>query len=67
MINEHLKEVIKESIREVIKEERLILYEIMIPYVSDKELDEIHEKFGSPNDYDEREFEDMTEWIKNEN
>jgi len=67
MRNEHLKEVIKESFREVINEERLNLCEIMVPFVSDKELDEIHEKFGSPNDYDERTFEDMTAWVKNEN
>ncbi|MHA1887514.1 MAG: hypothetical protein ACTSX0_05785 [Promethearchaeota archaeon] len=66
-VDKNLKEILKESVREVIKEERMTLYEIMIPYVSDKELNEIHKKYGSPSDYDEGDFVDMTEWIRNEN
>ncbi len=64
MLAEEIKEIIKESIREVLKEERLSLYEILIPYVSKKELNEIQKKFGSPKKYDENEFVDMTAWIK---
>ena len=64
MNNEKLKEMIKESIREVLKEERLALYEILVPYVTKKELDEIHKKFGSPDKYHEEDFVDMTDWIK---
>jgi hypothetical protein len=30
------------------------LYEVLIPYVSKKELREIEEKYGAPSDYDER-------------
>lgn len=59
-----LKKLIKESIREVLREERLGLCEIMIPHVSQKELNEIRAKFGSPADYGEDEFTDMTDWVK---
>jgi hypothetical protein len=61
---EDLKKLIKESIREVLREERLSLCEIMIPHVSRRELDEIHTKFGSPSDYGENDFTDMTDWVK---
>jgi hypothetical protein len=36
----------------------------MIPRVSKRELDEIHTKFGSPADYKENDFADMTDWVK---
>lgn len=61
---EDLKKLIKESIRKVLREERLGLCEIMIPRVPRKELDEIHAKFGSPADYGENDFTDMTDWVK---
>lgn len=64
MVSEELKEVIKESVREVIKEERLALYEILVPYATRKELNEIQAKFGSPQKYNEKVFVDMTGWIK---
>ncbi len=64
MIGEELKEIIKESIREVLKEERFSLYEILIPYITRKELNEIQKKFGSPQKYNENDFVDMTAWIK---
>jgi len=38
MSNEELKDIIKESVREAIKEERLSLYEVLIPSVSKKSL-----------------------------
>ncbi|MFQ5706468.1 MAG: hypothetical protein ACE5HO_03415 [bacterium] len=64
MKEETLKALIKESVREVLKEERLVLYELLVPYVSSKELQEITKKYGSPEDYDEEKFIDMTHWIK---
>lgn len=64
MLAEEIKEIIKESIREVLKEERLSLYAILIPYISRKELNEIRKKFGSPQKYNENDFVDMTAWIK---
>jgi len=64
VVDENLKEIIKQSVREVIKEERLSLYEILVPYASNKEIAEIHKKYGSPQSYNEEEFVDMTDWIK---
>ena len=64
MVGEELKEIIKESIREVLKEERFSLYEILIPYITQKELNEIQKKVGSPQKYHENDFADMTVWIK---
>ncbi len=61
---EDLKKLIKESIREVLRDERLGLWEIMIPRVSRKELNEIHTKFSSPVNYGENDFTDMTGWVK---
>ena len=63
MKDEELKYMIKETVREVLKEERLIFHEILIPYVTKKELDEIHKKFDSPKKYIENDFVDMTDWI----
>ena len=64
VVNEKVfKKIIKESIRDALREERLNLYEVLIPYVSKKELREIEEKYGAPSDYDEREFKDMTDWV----
>jgi hypothetical protein len=60
---EDLKQLIKESIREVFREERLTLCEIMIPHVSKQELQEIHAKFGSPATYQEDDFVDVTDWV----
>jgi hypothetical protein len=64
VIDENLKEIIKRSVREVIKEERLGLYEILVPYASNKEISEIKQKFGSPENYSKEDFIDMTNWIK---
>lgn len=64
MNNQELKETIKESIREVLKEERLTLYEILTPYATKKEINDIHKRFGSPDKYNEDGFVDVTDWIK---
>ena len=64
MSNEELKDIIKESVREAIKEERLSLYEVLIPTVSKRELDEIIKHYGSPDKYNLEDFVDMTDWIK---
>lgn len=58
-----LKELIKESISEVLKEERLTLIESIIPHVSKKEMNEIKKKYVSPQDYLISDFKDMTEWV----
>ncbi len=64
MSNKELKDIVKESVREVIKEERLSLYEILLPSVSKKELNEIIKSYGSPDKYHKEDFVDMTDWIK---
>jgi len=59
-----LKELMKESLREVLQEERLRLCQVLMPYVSDKEMQEIQAKLGSPSDYDKSEFINMTDWVR---
>lgn len=64
---QELKALIKESVREVLQEERLRLCQILIPYVSDEEQDELETEFGVPSEYTDDEVVDMTAWIKNGN
>ena len=59
------KKVIKESIKEALREERQVLYDTLIPFVSEKEQEEIESLYGSPGNYNEDEFEDMTDWVIN--
>jgi hypothetical protein len=63
MIQE-LKALIKESVREVLREERLLLCQSLMPYVSEEEQVEIEAEFGSPSDYEDDEWIDMTHWVK---
>jgi hypothetical protein len=67
MENQELKDLIKETMREVLREERLILCKILMPYVDDTEQAELEAEFGSPTDYDEDEVIDMTAWVKHGN
>lgn len=64
METQALKVLIKESVREVLREERLLLCQILMPYVSDDEQAEIDADFGSPSDYADDEMVDMTNWVK---
>jgi hypothetical protein len=57
------KKIIKESIKEALREERYLLYDTLIPFVSAKEQKEIESLYGSPENYDENEFEDLTDWV----
>lgn len=52
---QELKSLIKESVREVLREERLLLCQVLMPYVSDEEQAEIEAEFGFPSDYDDDE------------
>jgi hypothetical protein len=61
------KALIKESMREVLREERLMLCKILMPYVDDAEQAELETEFGSPADYQEDEVVDMTAWVKHGN
>jgi hypothetical protein len=64
MKTQELKVLIKESVREVLREERLLLCQLLMPYVSDDEQAELDADFGSPLDYDDDELLDMTHWVK---
>ena len=46
------------------REERLLLCQILMPYVSDDEQAEIDADFGSPSDYEDDDLVDMTDWVK---
>jgi hypothetical protein len=60
-----LKDLIRETMREVLQEERILLFKMLMPYISDEEQSEIVAQFGSPLDEDEDEaWIDMTEWVK---
>ena len=52
--------------REVLREERLLLCNMLMSYVSDEEQKEIDTSFGSPQDYENEELINMTEWLKND-
>ena len=61
---QELKLLIKESVREVLREERFLLCQILMPYVSDEEQAEIEAELGSPSDYEDEEWVDLTHWVK---
>ncbi|MEO8211114.1 MAG: hypothetical protein ABI840_11200 [bacterium] len=58
-----LKEVIKESVHEAIVEERMNLYELLIPTISKKEMNNIELLYKDPSLYNKKDFKDMTDWI----
>ncbi|BCL39443.1 hypothetical protein [Nostoc sp. MS1] len=61
---QELKALIKETMREVLQEEKLLLCQILIPYVSDEEQDELKAEFGVPSEYTDDEVVEMTAWGK---
>jgi hypothetical protein len=65
MEKQELKALIKETMKEVIQEERRNLYQILIPYISEEEQQEIEAEFGIPSEESEEELVDLTDWIKN--
>jgi len=62
---QELKALLKETICEVLQEERLALCQALIPYISEREMQEIQERLGSPSNYDKAEFVNMTNWVRN--
>ena len=66
MKTQELKTLIKESMREVLREERLLLCNMLMSYVSGEEQKEIDTSFGSPQDYENEELINMTDWLKND-
>lgn len=65
MEKQELKALIKETMKEVIQEERHNLYQILIPYVSEKEQQELEAEFGITSAENEEELVDLTDWVKN--
>ncbi len=59
-----LKELIRETMREVLQEERILLFKMLMPIISDDEQAAIENQFGLPDKNDD-EWIDMTEWVKN--
>jgi hypothetical protein len=59
-----LRQIIKDNIREVLQEERLSLFLALIPFVNEKEMQEIESKFPSLQGYNHDKFVDMTQWVK---
>jgi hypothetical protein len=58
-----LRNLITDSVRAVINEEREKLIEILLPYASKKEMNDILKKFGTPKSYKKKDFKDMTKWV----
>ncbi|TVQ18807.1 MAG: hypothetical protein EA367_13675 [Leptolyngbya sp. DLM2.Bin15] len=58
------KQLVKESIREVLREERLKLCLLLMPRVSDKEMQTLQAQLGKPAEYDSSEFINLTDWVK---
>ena len=40
-----------------------IIYELLIPSVSNKEMADIEMKYKNPSDYNKMNFKDMTDWV----
>lgn len=64
LTTESLKALIKESLREVLREERLNLSQLLMPFVSDEEQAEIEASLGFPETYTDEEFVNLTDWVR---
>ncbi|MGF1566772.1 MAG: hypothetical protein ACFCVD_01635 [Nodosilinea sp.] len=62
--SEDLKALIKESLREVLREERLSLCKLLVPYIGDEEQAEIEASLGAPVTDDDGEHGDLTHWVR---
>ncbi|MGG6241537.1 hypothetical protein ACQ4N7_23165 [Nodosilinea sp. AN01ver1] len=60
-----LKALIKESVREVMREEWFKFFQMLMPYVDDDEQSDIEASF-SPEDYNDEDFVDVTDWFGDE-
>ncbi|MBW4515406.1 MAG: hypothetical protein KME11_09295 [Timaviella obliquedivisa GSE-PSE-MK23-08B] len=65
METHELRQLVKESVREVLREERLRLCQILIPWVSDKEMQGIQAKLGDALNDSQTEYINMTNWVRN--
>jgi hypothetical protein len=63
MRKDEIKSIIKETLKEILIEERINIYELIIPKISKREMKEIEKKYGPKPQYNEKEFTNMTEWV----
>jgi hypothetical protein len=61
-INE-LEILIKSTIIKTIHEERFNLQMALVPTVSEREMKGIIQQFGSPQNYTESDYEDISDWF----
>ena len=61
MEKQELKALIKETTREVIQEERQKLCQILIPYISDEEQQELESEFSQLLEEDNEELVDLND------
>ena len=59
-----MKEIFRDVINEVIREERINFYQYVIPTVTKLESRNIEKLYGSPGDYKKEDFVDMSDWLK---
>ncbi|MCL5990834.1 MAG: hypothetical protein M1419_01870 [Bacteroidetes bacterium] len=61
-----IKEMFRDVLLEIIREERIKFYDTIIPTVSDEEMKDIEKRYGSSSKYKKEDFVDMTDWVMNE-
>lgn len=66
-LKELIQQSVRETMREVLREERQLLWQMLLPYVTDEEQEELEAEFGSPSDYEDEESVDMTNWVRHGN
>lgn len=58
-----IKEIFRDVINEVIREERINFYQYIVPTASESELNNIEKLYGNPQIYNKKDFVDMTDWV----
>ena len=59
ILKEDLRRVVREVVREELRREMRRLFMELIPYVSDEEMKEIEEEFGSPEEWKDEEMKEI--------
>jgi hypothetical protein len=59
----YLKDIFREVLHEVIREERINFYQSIIPEATEAEIKDIEKRYGSPDNYKKEDFADRTDWI----
>jgi hypothetical protein len=64
IIQDSIREVLPDVLADILKEERLKLCKLLIPVVSDDEQANIDQELGTPDEFDETEFVNLTDWTE---